>query len=156
MSGIIKHHKDFFSGLFFLLFGIAVMYIARNYDFGTARRMGPGYFPTVLGGILIAFSLLLIARSFFGERDPVDRIAVKPVFLILAGVLFFGLTIRWLGLPIAIIGMVLMGSAGSKASRPLPSVLLAVGLALFSVLVFVKGLGQPMPILGSAFGSWSR
>lgn len=155
MSGIIKHHKDFFSGLFFLLFGIAVMYIARDYDFGTARRMGPGYFPTMLGGLLIFFALLLIGRSFFGQHDPVDKLALKPVVLILVGALLFGVLIRPLGLPIAILVLVLLGAAGSKSTRPLPALLLAVGLAIFSVLVFVKGLGQPMPILGSVFGSWS-
>jgi hypothetical protein len=155
MSNLIKKPKDFYSALFFIFIGVAVIYISRDYDYGTARRMGPGYFPVWLGSLLIFFSAIMFIRSFFGEHDPVDQLALKPVLLILGGSLLFGLLLRGAGLPIAIIVMVLLGASGAKATRPVPAVLLAVGLAIASYFIFVRGLGQPMPLLGSWFGSWS-
>ena len=155
MTDLIKKPKDFFAAVFFILIGVAVLWISRDYDYGSARRMGPGYFPVWLGGLLIAFSLIMLIRSFVGERDPMDDLALKPVLLILGGSLLFGLLLRPVGLPFAIIAMVLLGAAGAKATRPVPALLLAVGLAICSYFVFVRGLGQPMPMLGSWFGSWS-
>lgn len=156
MTDLIKKPKDFFAAVFFIFIGVAVLVIAQNYDYGSARRMGPGYFPVWLGSLLLVFAAILLLRSFFGERDPMDDMAPKPVILILGGALLFGLMLRPVGLPAALIAMVLLGAAGAKKTKPLPALLLAVGLALFSYIVFVRLMGQPLPILGSLFGAWAR
>jgi len=70
----IKNGKDFWSGLMFMGFGIAFFVLSRDYTMGSALRMGPGYFPTVLGGLLAVLGLLVFARSFKSEIEHSWRI----------------------------------------------------------------------------------
>ena len=151
MPAFIRNPKDFFAGFLLLLVGIAAFYLAQGYPMGTSRRMGPGYFPTMLAGLLVFLSLILVLRSLFGRREAMAGLALKPAILVLGGALLFALLLRPAGLVIAIVSMVLVGAIGSSRSRPLPALLLASGLAGGSVLVFTIGLGQPLPILGSWF-----
>ncbi len=152
MPSFIRNPKDFFAGLLFLIISLGELYIAQDYSMGTARRMGPGYFPVVLGMILTAFALIMIFRALLGKRDVMDSFAFKPLILILGGSLLFAVMVRPIGMFPAIVVMVFLSALGSKASRPLPALLLGLGLAVGSVLAFVKGLGQPIPVLGSWFG----
>ena len=152
MSGFIRKPKDFLAGLLFLAIGSGALLQAQDYALGTARRMGPGYFPTLLSGILCALALILILRSLFGARDRLDRFAVKPLVIVTAGIVLFAVLLRPGGLIVAIVTMVLIAALGTSQSRPLPALLLALALAAGSVLVFVSGLGQPFPILGTWFG----
>ena len=141
------------AGGFFLAVGIAGTLMSRGYPVGTARTMGPGYFPMVLGGLMILTALVLLASSFMGERQPWPAApAVKSGALVLGGTLLFALLLKPAGLVVASMALVLVGGSASIEARPLPLLLLAVGLALGSVVVFVHGLGQTMPVLGSWFG----
>ncbi|MDB5838489.1 MAG: tctB4 [Herminiimonas sp.] len=67
MLSLIRHPKNFWTGIIFLLTGLAAVLIARNYSLGAAARMGPAYFPTILGSLLILIGLIGIVRSFFGH-----------------------------------------------------------------------------------------
>lgn len=151
MAGLVRKPKDFFAGLLFLALSILTLTLAQDYAMGTARRMGPGYFPTLLAWGLAGLALLLILRSLFGAREAGERVAFKPLLLVTGGTIAFALLLQPLGLIGAILAVVLMGAAGSSESRPLPALLLALGLAAGSVLVFVAALGQPFPILGAWF-----
>jgi len=151
MAGLIRKPKDFFAGLLFLGLALGTVHVAQDYAMGTARRMGPGYFPTLLAWMLAGMALILIVRSLFGLRDGIDRFALKPLLLVTAGAVAFALLLRPAGLVVALVTLVLIGAAGSSESRPLPSLLLALGLAAGSVLVFVVGLGQPFPVIGFWF-----
>ncbi len=151
MPGLIHKPKDFLAGLLFLAVALGTLYVARDYAMGSARRMGPGYFPTLLSWALAGLALILLVRSLFGGRDAIDSFALKPLVLVIAGSIAFAILLRPAGLVIAILAVVLTGAAGSSESRPLPALLLALGLAAGSVLVFVIGLEQPFPILGAWF-----
>ena len=94
MSGFIRKPKDFLAGLLFLAIGSGALLQAQDYALGTARRMGPGYFPTLLSGILCALALILILRSLFGARDRLDRFAVKPLVIVTAGIVLFAVLLR--------------------------------------------------------------
>lgn len=148
----IRHPKDFWSGVMYLAFGLAAVWLARDYGMGSAGRMGPGYFPTVLGALLALIGLISAVRAFFGDGEGIGRFAWGEVALVLGAVLLFGFLVRSAGLVVALPALVVIGAFASKRFRLAPSLLLAAGLTVFSVLVFVKGLGVPMPLFGEWFG----
>lgn len=152
MTSHIRNPKDFWTGVLYAVIGLAAVLIGGNYAMGTATKMGPAYFPTVLGALLALIGLIAIMRSFLRAGAPIEGIAYRAVMLILASTILFGLLLRGAGVVIALIVLVMLSSYASIKFRWGPALALAVGLAVFSVLVFVKGLGVPLSILGSWFG----
>lgn len=152
MPSFIRHPKDFWSGVIFVIFGLLAVIIAREYTMGSAGRMGPGYFPTILGWMLAAIGAVCTIRSFFGAKDSLEKFAIKETILILLAVLLFGFLVREAGLAIAIPVIILLAAYASKEFRWKWGVPLAIGMTIACVLLFVKALGLPMPILGSWFG----
>lgn len=151
----IHKPKDFWSGLIFALTGLATVTIAQDYPMGTAVKMGPAYFPVVLGGLLVLIGLMAIIRSLLpigSPSGPIERFAVKEAFLVLAATVLFGALVRGAGLAVALAALVLVSAYASIKFRWGPSLALAAGLTVFCILVFVKALGVPLPILGSWFG----
>jgi hypothetical protein len=153
LPSFIRNPKDFWSGLIFVLFGLAAILIGQDYAMGTAGRMGPAYFPTILGSMLAIIGLIAIVRSMLTTGAAVDKFAVREVVLVIVATLLFGVLVRGAGLVVAVVALVLLSAYASAKFRILPSVLLAAGAAVFSVLVFIVGLGLPMPIIGPWFGS---
>lgn len=137
----------------FTIIGLAAVLIGRDYAMGSAGRMGPGYFPTVLGGLLALLGLVALVRSFFTEGEPLGKFAVKESLLILVAVVLFGLLLRGAGLLVSVVVLVMVSAYASEKFEWKSSVLLAIGGAIFCALVFVLGLGVPMPILGTWFGN---
>src|SRR5262245_64443096 len=91
MKPSIADNKDFWAGLFLIAVGVVAVVIARNYTFGTALRMGPGFFPTVLGGFLILSGLYILANGLrsgdpLGSSWPLRALIVLPLALLLFGV----------------------------------------------------------------------
>lgn len=152
MPSFIRHPKDFWSGIVFLAIGLSAIVIGNDYSMGSAGKMGPAYFPTALGGLLTFLGVIALVRSFIVHGEPIDRFAVKNLIVILSGILIFGTVVRGAGLIVAAMLLIVIGSFASSKFRWLPTILLAVGLTTFGVLVFVKLLGLPMPIIGSWFG----
>jgi Tripartite tricarboxylate transporter TctB family. len=148
----IRNPKDFWAGLIYVVLGLAAVYIAQDYEMGTATRMGPGYFPTLLGGFLALIGVVSLVRSFYVPREPVGALALKATLLICGATLLFGLMLRGAGMIVSMIVMLLISSYASVRFRLVPAVLLAVGITAFCALVFVRGLGVPMPLVGSWFG----
>jgi putative tricarboxylic transport membrane protein len=119
---------------------------------GTAIKMGPGYFPIVLGALLTLIGIIAVGRSFVGPRAPISRFTVKGLLLVVGSTFLFGLLARRAGLAIALPLLVMVSARASAQFRWGPSIALAAGLTISCVLVFLKGLGVPLPILGSWFG----
>jgi len=99
----VSSPKDFWTGLIYVALGAAALWLGRDYTFGSAARMGPGYFPLVLSGILVVLGLVSLARSFIAKGEPVGAIFWKPLVLVLIGCAVFGLLLNPLGLPIALL-----------------------------------------------------
>lgn len=152
MSSRIRNPRDFWSGIIFVIFGVAAVVIGDDYSMGTAGRMGPAYFPTVLGTLLAIIGGIAVARSLFRSGMSLEKFAVKELVLILGAVLLFGFLVRGAGLIVAVLTLILISAFASAKFRLLPTALLAIGLAIFAVLVFVKGLGLPMPMIGPWLG----
>lgn len=145
----IRSPKDFWAGLIYICIGLGAVYIAQDYPMGTAVRMGPGYFPRVLGSVLALIGLISLARSFLRPGESIGRLAWREALLVLGGTVVFGLLVRGAGLALSLIVLVVVSAYASRQFRLRASVLLALGLAVFSVLVFIKGLGIPLPLWGS-------
>jgi hypothetical protein len=148
----IRHPKDFWAGIIFLIFGLAAVIIGRDYTMGTAGRMGPGYFPTILGGLLALIGLAATIRSFLRPGEAIGKFYIKNLLLVSVAVLLFGFLMRDAGLLPAVIAIVMVSAYASPKFTWLSTLLIALGLSAFCVLVFVKLLGLPMPILGPWLG----
>ena len=152
MPTFIRHPKDFWTGFIFLLFGLAAVYIGQDYPMGTAGRMGPAYFPTILGGMLALIGLTALVRSCVRPGEAIGKFHIREIVLILSAILLFGALMRGAGLVPAVLVLVLLSAYASPKFTWKASLLIALGLAVFSVVVFVKLLGLPMPIFGPWFG----
>jgi hypothetical protein len=136
----IRSPKDFFAGLLFVVVGIAAIAIATNYSLGTAARMGPGYFPRILGILMIVLGTVLAARSlrFAGPHLPGWK--WRPVLVVLGSVVVFGLIVNHAGLVLSTILLIVMASAASHEFRPKEALISGILLAGLAVGVFVIGL----------------
>ena len=152
-TGIMRGPKDFWTCVLYVLFGGIAFWIARDYGFGTASRMGPGYFPTVLSALLVLIGVISLVRSFIVPAEPLGKFAVKAGFLVILATVLFGVLINRAGLIIALLALVLVSAAASEKFRfEWKAAAGLVVLIAFCALVFVKGLGVPMPLIGTWFG----
>ena len=153
MATLIKGPKDFWTGVIYILFGAAGFWIARDYGMGSASRMGPGYFPMVLSGLLFLIGVIAVVRSLLVESEPIGGFAWKATLLVLGSVVLFGLLVIPAGLVVALLVLALVSAAASSHFKfDWKAVAGLIGLVVFCGLVFVKGLGVPMPLLGTWFG----
>jgi Tripartite tricarboxylate transporter TctB family len=186
----IKNGKDFWAGLMFIGAGASFMLVSLNYPMGSAVRMGPAYFPTMLGGLLAVLGAMVFFRAFFSKIEhplkvfsfrlplliaslviggatyfadswfkgaPMAEFALtglalalfigafgpRSMFVILIAVVIFGYALKPLGLVLAIVILIVGSALGGHDFRKIEIAYLTIGLALFGVLVFVKGLGLP-------------
>jgi hypothetical protein len=149
----IRSPRDFWAGAIYLALAIAAIWIGQDYQLGTSERMGPGYFPTLLGSILAIFGVVSMGRSFIRSGEAISAIAWRPLALVLGSTVLFGLLLPRAGVLIALPCLIVVSALASRNSRlDATSIAALVGLVAFCVVVFVKGLGVPMPLLGTWFG----
>lgn len=140
----IAVRRDHVAGAFFMLAGAVVAIGASALPLGTTMRMGPGYFPLLLGVILTGLGLLIAvtADRAAAEPDvePGDGAWLRPTIAVSASVILFALIIGHLGLAAGVIGVVLVSSLARRAFRLRTALLLGVALAAGSAAVFAYGL----------------
>ena len=186
----VKNGKDFWAGAMFFGFGMSFMLMSQNYPMGSAVRMGPAYFPTMLGGLpailgavvffrafvskiehplnvfpfrplLVAASIVVGGATYFADSwfkgAPMAEFALvglalflfigafgpRAMFIILMAVVIFGYALKPLGLVLAVALLIVLSAVGGHDFRKKEIVILTIILVLFSVFVFVKGLGLP-------------
>ena len=144
--GIIRHPKDFLAGLLFTATGVAAILIAAKYPLGTAARMGPGYFPRILGILLIVLGSSLALRALRIQGSPLPGWNWRPIVIVLGSVVLFGLVVNIVGLALSTIGLILLASTASREFRPKEAIISGFALALLSVAVFVLALKLQLPI----------
>lgn len=143
---IIRHPKDFFAGVIFIAFGIAAIVIGSNYALGTAARMGPGYFPRILGILLILLGSALALRALRLQGSPIPAWKWRPTLIVLGSVVLFGMIVTHLGLVLSTVALIVVASAASHEFRPKEASISAILLAALAVGVFVIGLKLQLPI----------
>lgn len=153
----IKSQKDFFAGLMFMVVGGAFGWGATDYTIGDAARMGPGYFPLILGILLCVLGVVIMFQSLVVETengDPVGAIAWKPLGFIIGANVLFGILLGGLprlgipamGLIVGIYGLVFVSSLAGDRFRPKEVAVLATILAVFSYFAFIWLLKLQFPV----------
>jgi hypothetical protein len=142
----IKNPKDFWAGLMFIAFGLFFVIGARDYQLGSAARMGPAYFPTLLGGLMAVVGGAVLFRSFVLKGERVAAIPLRLLFFVTLSLLVFGYLLKPIGLVLALLCLVLISAFAGHEFRLKEALLLTFVLVVLSVLVFVKGLGLPFPL----------
>jgi Tripartite tricarboxylate transporter TctB family len=147
MKPSILENKDVWAGLFLIVVGITAAVIARNYTFGTALRMGPGFFPTVLSGFMILSGLYILANGLrSGEKIegswPLRALIVLPLALVL-----FGVLIERAGFVPAMLVLIFGSGLAGIDFRPIELLIFSVLLTALCAIVFVWALGLPYPLI---------
>jgi hypothetical protein len=141
--------SDVAAGLIFIAFGLAFALGAATYDIGTPVRMGPGFFPLVVGGSLAAIGGLIVLKPMAdGDATAPMAPSWRAIILIIGAIAVFGVTVRGLGLVPSVFLTALLATLASRQVRPWLALPFAVGLTLLSVLIFVVGLSLRLPLLG--------
>ncbi len=143
--------KDLAAGAVFVVFGLAFAITSSTYEIGTALRMGPGYYPLVLGSALVVLGILIAVKGFVAaDSDDIGPVPWKALVLLVAAFLFFGYTVRGLGLVPALLVTVFLSALAGHRARVIPAVVIAGCLTALSVLIFVIVLQLRLPY----FGPW--
>jgi hypothetical protein len=128
----------------FVAIGVAVLVMAGQYRLGTAARMGPAYFPILLGGLLTLLGLSLAIPALFKDGEQFPRLHLRPLVMILLSIGAFGLALEYLGFAVAVAILAIVGGLADPDLRPVETAALAVFLVVFSIGIFVVLLGIPL------------
>lgn len=142
----VRTGKDFYAGLVFILIAAFFIILARGYPMGTPRRMGPGMFPIVLGCILVLLGLILVFKDISLGSEALKIGSLRPLVFVLAAVVAFGCLIQPLGLVLATLGLIVLSCLGGWKFRIHEVLIIFVGLALISAVIFVYILGLPFKV----------
>jgi hypothetical protein len=146
----IRNEKDFWAGAIYVAMGGAALWVGRSYSMGTSAHMGPGYFPRALAGILILIGCVSLVRACRRHGEAVGRLAWKPLSLVLGACALFGALLQTAGLIAALLALVLVSASASRRfGFDWTAVAGLAALIAFCSLIFVGGLGVPMPLAGS-------
>lgn len=142
--------RDVIAGVLFVAIGAWFVVSALELEIGTALRMGPGYFPLILAGVIVLLGVLIVVRAMRDQPAEIGKVAWRGLPFILAAPIVFGLTIRGLGLVPSLVLVVLLVSFASRSMRPVAAICLTVALTAFCIGLFSYGLGLPL----RRFGPW--
>jgi len=142
----IRSPKDFCAGLLFIAVGAAAIVIASAYPLGTAARMGPGYFPRMLGILLIGLGALLAFRGARLAGAPLGVWKWRPLVTVLGSVVLFGAMVTHAGLVLSTVVLIVLASSASREFRPREALVSGALLSALAVGVFVIGLNLQLPI----------
>lgn len=148
-----RNNKDFFAALMYIGTGAVGMWIARDYPFGSALRMGPGYFPTVLGGIMIAMGLYVLA---LGLRKDYEKIqgnwSIRALIVLPISMVVFGMLMEEAGFIPAMLALIPLSAAAGREFKWIEVIPLTVGLTVVCTAGFIYALGLPYPLIKGMWG----
>ena len=146
MKAGLRDNQDLWAGVMLIAIGVTAVMIARNYPFGTSLRMGPGYFPTVLGWLLTLFGLWFVAKSFRSAEKIEPGWSLRALVVIPLSLALFGILMSYGGFVPALVVLIFGSALASSEFNLLEVTLLTVGLTIGCIAVFIWGLGLPYPL----------
>jgi len=147
MKFALRKNKDFWAGMMLIGIGAGAMFISRDYWFGSALRMGPGFFPTILGGILIAFGICIIAVGLRSGEKIQGSLSLRALLLLPLSLVLFGILMQLAGFIPALVVLVFVSAASGRKFKLMEVLPLTVVLTLAAVALFIWGLGLPYPLI---------
>ena len=145
----IRNGKDFYAGLFFFFIGMVTVFEARSYSVGTVRNMGPGYFPVILGYLLLMIGGGTAVRGIWSKGEGIQIRSIRPLLMVSGAVLSFAFLLAPAGLLLAIFALVFISCLGSQEFRIRDVVILFFVLAAIATCLFVYALGLPYHLFWS-------
>jgi|SRR6476469_4809531 hypothetical protein len=142
----LMNNKRFLAGLMFLAIGAVAIWMAQDYPIGSALRMGPGYFPIVLSGIMILFGIYELVLGIM-KSDPVKgNWSIRALIVLPLAAVLFGILMEHGGFIPALVVLVFASAAASNEFKFMEVLISAVVLTIGSVGLFIYGLGLPYPL----------
>lgn len=136
------------AGLVWCAIGIGAIVIALGYPFGTIVRMGPGFVPVMLGGLIAVFGLAAAWQGRYLPRVPFD-LGFRPFAFIMGGIVLWVLLIERVGFVPSTLVLIAVSAQAEREITPLETALLALGMTLVGYLIFIRGIGIPIAAFGS-------
>ncbi|HEX6002591.1 MAG TPA: tripartite tricarboxylate transporter TctB family protein [Burkholderiales bacterium] len=143
-----RNNRDFWSGVMFMFIGLGAIFMARDYPVGSALRMGPGYFPVALGGILFLMGLYVMVQGLIKNEKIQGNWSLRALAVLPLAIVVFGMMVETAGFVPALIVLTLVSAAAGREFKLTEVVMLAVLLAACSVALFIYALGMPYPLFG--------
>ncbi len=144
----IRDPRDFWAGLLFIAAGLAAVVLGRSYPVGTTASMGPGYFPAILGWLLVALGAIATARSMRPGKPvaTLGTLRARPVVMVLVSVAAFAVALPTLGFVVASMLVVVLSRTAAPGFRWVEVLAFGAGMTALCAAVFVWGLKIPMPL----------
>jgi Tripartite tricarboxylate transporter TctB family len=143
----LYHNKDFWAGIMLIATGALSIFIARDYPFGSTIRMGPGYFPSVLGGILVLFGLYVMIMGLRSGEKITVQCSLRALIVLSLSLVAFGFLMTHAGFIPALAVLIFGSASAGREFRFVEVLLLTVILTALSVTLFIWGLGLPYPLI---------
>lgn len=147
MKSELRGNKDFWAGMMLIVLGAAAMFISRDYRFGSALRMGPGFFPTILSGVLIVFGVCIMAVGLKSGEKIRGRVSPRALIMLPLSLALFGVLMEKAGFMPALVVLVFLSAASGREFKFVEVSLLTLLLTVASVALFIWGLGLPYPLI---------
>jgi putative tricarboxylic transport membrane protein len=143
----IRNNRDFFSGLMFIIIGLGAIFIARDYPIGSALRMGPGYFPVALGGIMTAMGIYVMIQGLKNNEKMKGTWSLRAWIILPLATVIFGYMVEEAGFVPALVVLVFVSASAGRQFKFLEVLIAAFILTAASVGIFIYGLGMPYPLI---------
>jgi hypothetical protein len=147
MTPNLLARRDVWAGLLLIAIGAAALLIARNYPFGSSLRMGPGYFPVLLGALLIVFGLVILASGLRGTDQIEGSWSPRALILLPLALALFGVLMAHGGFVPAMLALIFTSALASSEFNFLEVLLFSLALTALCVAVFIWGLGLPFALI---------
>jgi uncharacterized membrane protein len=147
-----RNNRDFFAGLLYIVTGAVGMWIARDYPFGSALRMGPGYFPSVLGGMMIAFGIAVMMMGVKNNEKMKGTWSIRALIVLPLSTVAFGVLMETAGFIAAMLVLIPFSAAAGREFKWIEVGLITVGLTVLCTAMFIYGLGLPYPLIKGMWG----
>ena len=143
----LMNNKRFLSGIMFLGIGAIAIYLAQDYPMGSALRMGPGYFPIVLGGVMGLFGIYELVIGVLKPDAVQGNWSIRALVVLPVAAVLFGVLMEHAGFLPAMIVLVFVSALAGTEFKFLEVLLLSIGLTIGCTALFIYGLGLPYPLI---------
>lgn len=143
----LRSNMDFLAGLMFIATGAGAMIVSRDYPMGSALRMGPGYFPMVLGGIMIAFGIYVMIHGLVNKEQVKGNWSLRALFVLPLATVVFGVLMEEAGFIPALVVLIFISAAAGDQFKWIEVLVMAIALTAACVGLFIYALGLPYPLL---------